>query len=185
MEGLGQLLVLGAAVLLGKHLPWPSSGQGGRMPCPHRGMMLLCPLAWTRRGSWAAGGVLAPGGGCSVPVPVPAAAQGQRARSAHGILGCMRLPLTSWGVHGGFGVPLSWVHPREFVGAWQSSEAARGLAEGWGPPAWGPLVSSLPRQAGTLPALLLIWAPLGLSPSCRGQRAREQHCCLPPPWRGG
>lgn len=33
MEELGWLLVLGAAVLLGGHLPWLSSGRGGDGCC--------------------------------------------------------------------------------------------------------------------------------------------------------
>ena len=101
MEGLGWLLVLGAAVLLGEHPAWPSSG-GGWMPCPHHGLMPSCPLAWALQWSWAAVGVLAPGGGCSVPVPMPGAVQEQGARSACGIRGCIRFSLTPWGVCGGF-----------------------------------------------------------------------------------
>lgn len=127
-----------------------------QMPCPHRGVMPSRPLAWALLWSWAAVEVLTPGGGCPVPVPKPGAVQGQWARSVRGIQGCIRSPLMPWGVHGGFGVPLSWLQARESRDARGGSESARGLAEERGPPGWGPLVSALPGQVGALLALLPI-----------------------------
>lgn len=140
-------------------------GEGGRwMLCPDRGVMPWCPLAWALRWSWAAVGVLALRGGCK-----PRAVQGQWVRSDCGMGGCIGLPLTPWGVRWGFGVPVSWLHPRESREVCEGSGSARGLAEERGLPAWGPPVSALPGQVGALPALPPAQAPLGLSPSPGGQ----------------
>lgn len=64
MEGLGVLLVLGAAVLLGEHPSWLSSGS--QRPCPHRRVVPPCPPPWVLRWSWAAGEALSTVGGAAL-----------------------------------------------------------------------------------------------------------------------
>lgn len=148
MEGLGGLLVLGAAVLLGEHPLWLSSGRGGeddtRRQCPRGGVMPSCPSAWAPRWSWAVVGVLALGGGCSLPVPMPGA---QGTLCAWHMGGSYGFPPQPGAYGGALGCPQAGCTPERCAGGlWVSQRAGGGVGTtGLGTP------GLCPAQAGGTP----------------------------------